>query len=694
MEILSPADFFLLKAGAFGASAYAARSLSSRFFSPKQTQPDLPLLTAAKNAKPPALAPTRSILKQLEQNGKACMVFYGSQTGTAERFAQRFAREALSRYDLGCVVADLDDYDFGDILRLTKTHLIVFILATYGEGEPTDNAIIFQNFVNSEIAKAELQSLHYSVFGLGSSSYTHYNAMIRRLDESLSARDAQRVGSLGMGDDGKGTLEDDFATWLDTTLPPIASHFNLSNIPFTYRPAFEVMETIPEDSVSRHVFLGEPNKAHLYNRIQGPFTPQNPFPAKITQARELFTTNDRSCLHLEFDVSGTSIAYDTGDHLAVWPVNSDQQVQLFLDMFNLSSKRNYTIEITSTDPSNKVPIPARTTYETVLRHYLDICAPVTRQDLQKLSDFATSEELRTSLSNLATDKTRFAIEVTSRQLTISQLLAHLCANSNTIPAINVPFSLILETIPKLRPRHYSISSSSLTSRKTISITVVNNAIQDLKNNISFTGVSTSYLSALKNARDSSDQKSQTHTLHLPKISNSTSDPSLHPLIHIRRSKFRPPFTPSTPIIMIGPGTGIAPFRAFIHERAHQFSQGRTIGRTILFYGCRSPTQDYLYKEDWEDLTARNALGEGVFSIYTAFSREKGQPKRYVQDLIAEEERADEIRRLIGEEGARVYVCGNAGRMARDIARVMGEILGGGEVVAGLKREGRWCEDVW
>lgn len=141
MNILSPADFLLLKAGAIAASAYATKSLASRLFPPRQTQPNLPLLTAAKNSKTSALLPTRSILKQLEQNGKSCMVFYGSQTGTAERFAQRFAREALSKFNLGCIVADLDDYDFGDVLKLTESHLVVFILATYGEGEATDSTL-------------------------------------------------------------------------------------------------------------------------------------------------------------------------------------------------------------------------------------------------------------------------------------------------------------------------------------------------------------------------------------------------------------------------------------------------------------------------------------------------------------------------------------------------------------------------
>lgn len=691
MEILSPTDVILFKTGILGASAYVLSSFVTLYTNTKHIQPDLPLLAITKNARPPAVQPTRSVLKQLDQADRHCMVFYGSQTGTAERFAHKFAREALQRFNLRCIVGDLDDYDFGDLCKLSRNHVVVFILATYGEGEPTDNAMAFLNFIKNDAT--QLGNLHFGAFGLGSSSYTHFNAMVQRVDELLVSRNARRLGSVGMGDDGRGALEEDFSLWTDSTLPMIASHFSLEEVPYIYKPAFSVIEKPPpEIKASVSIFHGEPNKAHLQGCIQGPFTAQNPFPARVICSRELFASPNRSCLELAFDVSGTSVSYDTGDHLALWPINSNLQVEMFLKVFSLSAKKGYIINVDSVDPSNSSPVPVPTTYEVAVRHYLDICTVVTRQMLQKLLDFTVSDAIRFRLLQLAEKKSRFITEVTAKQLTISQLLHGISAETGTVAAIDAPFSLILELMPRLRPRHYSISSSSLVARKSISITAVIDSKENPTQGVSFKGVSTGYLSALNNAR-----KDATELSHILQDAGKPGD-EVRPLIHVRRSKFRPPFDPSTPIVMIGPGTGVAPFRAFVQERVYQYAQGRNIGRTILFYGCRDSAQDYLYREEWEYLKQEDRLGNGKFDIYTAFSREPGRPRQYVQDLIMEDQRAGEIQDLVHTKRAVIYICGNAARMAKDVTKAMGQVLtntaGVPDIVTQLKKEGRWYEDVW
>lgn len=105
------------------------------------------------------------------------MQFYGSQTGTAEKLACILAEEALSRFGIGGIVADLDDFDFDDLLSLSETSVLVFLLATYGEGEPTDNAISFDRYYAALRTKADAKAdnLRYSSFGLGNSSYQFYN---------------------------------------------------------------------------------------------------------------------------------------------------------------------------------------------------------------------------------------------------------------------------------------------------------------------------------------------------------------------------------------------------------------------------------------------------------------------------------------------------------------------------------------
>jgi NADPH-ferrihemoprotein reductase len=180
------------------------------------------------------------------------IVFFGSQTGTAEDYANRIAKEAQKRYGLRCMVADIEDYDMERLDRLPSNHLAIFVMATYGEGEPTDNVTEFWNFlvidsegdipifsrqdegdvedVDEEGNSTENRPLHnlrYVVFGLGNRTYEHFNAVARRLDERLTNLGARRIGERGEGDDD-GNLEEDFISWKDGTWQAIAEAMNVS----------------------------------------------------------------------------------------------------------------------------------------------------------------------------------------------------------------------------------------------------------------------------------------------------------------------------------------------------------------------------------------------------------------------------------------------------------------------------------
>ena len=109
--------------------------------------------------------------------------------------------------------------------------------------------------------------------------------------------------------------------------------------------------------------------------------------------------------------------------------------------------------------------------------------------------------------------------------------------------------------------------------------------------------------------------------------------------------------------MIGPGTGLAPFRGFLQERANRKNKGNRLGPAMLFFGCRHPDQDYLYADELKAFAA-----DGVTELYTAFSRGEG-PKTYVQHLIAAQK--EKVWNLIGQ-GAITYVCGDGGKMEPDV----------------------------
>ncbi len=599
MQLLSESDILLLKFALAGSIAYSVQHVVS-IATRKPTVPLIPREKSRKQVSGQIAPPTRSIKTKLDQAHKSCVIFYGSQTGTAEKLASIFSKEAQTRFGIESMVADLEDFDYDDLLSLPGGTVAVFLLATYGEGEPTDNAIAFDEYCSSIKLKADTAAttLHYASFGLGNSSYQHYNVMIRRVDSSLASSGARRLGNIGFGDDGKGTLEDDFLTWKDNTLPLLANHLGLTERESKFEAVFNVDElSFP----TVDTFLGEPNKSHLRGKTRGPYTATNPLPAPIFHVRQLFAGGDRHCLHVEFDITASSMTYETGDHLAVWASNSDLEVARFLRVFGLSEKKDLEIQMQSRDPTVKVPIPTKTTYDAAARYYIDICAPVSRHLLALLIAFAADENSKSQLLRLSTDSAALREEVRHRRLNLAQLLETLDSSSSWS---NVPFSLLLENLGKLQPRYYSISSSSIVSKKRISITAVVESQKDTAWTHDFKGVATNYLLAhalnvqptlLAGKAPDISQLPTTHQLDGPRRKY----PQTTALIHVRRSKFRLPKNISTPVIMIGPGTGVAPFRAFTQERAIQSSRGNNPGRTLLFYGCRRRDEDFLYEDEWK-----------------------------------------------------------------------------------------------
>ena len=239
----------------------------------------------------------------------------------------------------------------------------------------------------------------------------------------------------------------------------------------------------------------------------------------------------------------------------------------------------------------------------------------------------------------------------------------------------IPFSFMIENIPRLRPRYYSISSSSVLAPKRPSITAIV-ARNDLKD-VQFRGVTSNYLL-------SSHYQDSTYDLLGPR--KALKDRKLY--IHLRKSKFRLPQRLETDVIMICAGTGIAPFRAFIMERARG---DKSMGKMKLFYGCRNEGE-YLYRDELVSL--KQEMGDKL-DIIVAYSR--AAEKVYVQEKVRQH--SEEVAKMI-ESGANVYICGSAA-MAREVEVVLVDCLHsfkGNEAEEylrmNLKKNRRLQEDVW
>merc|ERR1719228_3126218 len=146
----------------------------------------------------------KGFLAKMKKTKRRMVVFYGSQTGTAEEFAGRLAKEG-ARYGLKGLVADPEEENMEDLQQLTDLDselgpcLAVFMLATYGEGDPTDNAVDFNEKLTND--GMELSGMKYAVFGLGNKTYEHFNKMGKFVDAKLEELGAKRIYTLGVGDD-------------------------------------------------------------------------------------------------------------------------------------------------------------------------------------------------------------------------------------------------------------------------------------------------------------------------------------------------------------------------------------------------------------------------------------------------------------------------------------------------------------
>jgi len=624
---------------------------------------------------------TRDIVKKLDESGKNCVVFYGSQTGTAEDYAARLAKEGKSRFGLETMVADLEDYDFENLDAIPDDKIVMFVLATYGEGEPTDNAVDFYEFITgedvsfSESTDPALGNLKYVAFGLGNNTYEHYNSMVRNVDKALTKLGAQRIGTAGEGDDGAGTMEEDFLAWKDPMWTALAEKLGLEEREAVYEPIFGTAEREELSKDDAEVYLGEPNKMHLEGTSRGPYNAHNPYIAPIVESKEVFTVKDRNCLHMEIDISGSNLSYQTGDHIAIWPTNSGKEVDRFLNITGLLAKRDTVISVKPLDPTAKVPFPTPTTYDAVVRYHMEICAPVSRQNLATLAAFAPDDKSKAEMTRLGADKDYFHSKVSAHCLNIAQVLETV---SNGAVWSAIPFSALIEGINKIQPRYYSISSSSLVQKDKISITAVVESIHFPSRPEALKGVTTNYLLALKQ-KQAGDASPDPHGLTYELSGPRNKYDGIHVPVHVRHSNFKLPSDPSKPIIMIGPGTGVAPFRAFVQERAAQAAAGVPVGKTILFFGCRSRAQDFLYEDEWAEY--KKALGDN-FELITAFSRD-GPKKVYVQHRL--KEKAKEINELL-EQKAYFYVCGDASHMAREVNQVLAQIIAEHRGVSEAKAE--------
>ncbi|KAL4458551.1 hypothetical protein ABPG75_013416 [Micractinium tetrahymenae] len=595
-----------------------------------------------------------------------CTLLFGTQTGTAERFAKSLRAQLEGKYGGSTAFEALDIEHYDHAARLAKEKLVVLLMATYGDGDPTDSATDFWTWL-SEAAEAGsepdlLQGVSFAVFGLGNRQYEHFCAMGRKVSKAMKALGASEVTPRGEGDDDR-DIDEDFDKWsaqlfaaLDSSDLVTAGKGDASAASFVAAYDVEEVADAPASAVDSLPSGGTGLNSH------------SPFLATVSDVRELHTGGDRSCVHVELDISGCKATYEAGDHVAVFAENSPSVVQAAARALGLPLSHCFRLRLPSPNKHSlpEPPAPGPLTLRCALARYADLLSAPNKAALLALAACARDAREASRLRRLASiegkDEYHGYVVVAKRSL-----LEVMQDFPSARPSLGAFFGSIT---PHLQPRFYSISSAPQQHPRSVHITcaVVR---EKMPAGRLHEGVASCWLQRAR--------------------------PGDRMPIFLRQSTFKLPRSPAVPVVMVGPGTGLAPFRGFLQQRAALAQSGQQLGAAHLFFGCRNRKHDFLYEEELEAAVAQGAISQ----LHVAFSREKSR-KEYVQHLM--EAHAAEVWAILCETaGGYLYVCGDAKNMAKDVHRALHTIAVKATGCSDSKAEalvkqlldsGRYLKDVW
>ena len=593
-------------------------------------------------------------------------IYFGSQTGTAEKFAKVLDEEAA---DLGvnARVVDMEDFDKEE---LAKTELAIFVAATHGEGDPTDNALRMHTWLKKSAKGKQidlLAGLQYTVFALGDTEYEKYCESGRFFDKKLGEVGGKRAFELGLGDSSN-DLEGDFATWKTNLWPGLISHFqkqapaSSSNEPAIKRAKVSKIKyplkvrDASENSVEHQI---QPLCIKQY--VQGK-------DVKIHSIRECRQTSKYgSCLEIIFDLEGTGLEYKTAANLAVFAENNEEDVDRICKRLNLD--KDYKFEfcnVDGDDKDHKHPFPTPCTIGEALSKYCELRGPVDRKIFKDLSEYSKDNSEKEELLRLSQNDAKADIESMKHEY------ANIIDIIEQFKSLELPSEILLQLVPKMMPRYYTIASSSKLSPTKVRI-AISLSEHESKKGKKFIGLISEYF---KRIFESS-------------FKNGTSCHATSRLF-IKDSLFEFPEDSKTPLIMIGPGTGVVPFIAFSEERRYLKNQNADVelGPSILYFGCKEREHDYIYKDEISEFKDQGLLT----TIHSAFSREQ-ENKVYVQDLL--KINSKETKELLMNQNAHVYICG-AIDMGKSVESVLESIIGenGKDYLTEMKDNKRFAKELW
>lgn len=593
---------------------------------------------------------------------KNLLILYATQTGNALDAAERIAREAERK---ACLVSirSIDEYDANS---LSEEETVVFVVSTTGQGDTPDSMKVFWRFLlQRNLGSQWLEGVHYAVFGLGDSGYQKYNFVAKKLDKRLSDLGAIAVVERGLGDDqhpsGYEAALDPWMSSLWSRLYEIKPSFFLEgpdfvvpNVELVGQPKFQVTYhsiknmdsqlSTATDFENLQMQIGRARSMSA-GKVSREKSKPDTFLKMIKNCPLTRASHEKDVRHFEFEFVCQVMQHEIGDVLEVLPSQDPAAVDSFIQRCNLDPESFITVHPREMENHhldnniNTLEVPIK------LRSFVELAMDVAsasprRYFFEVMSFFATAEHEKERLQYFASPEGRDDLYQYNQKerRTVLEVL-------EDFPSVQMPFEWLVQLVPPLKNRAFSISSSPLAHPNQVHLTV------DV----------VSWTTPFKRKRRG---LCSTWLVNL--------DPEQNIYIPVWFHKgLLPPPPPSLPLILVGPGTGCAPFRGFVEERAVQ-SLSSPIAPIILFFGCRNEEKDFLYKDFWlfhsqNDGVLSEAKGGG---FYAAFSRDQPQ-KVYVQHKM--QEQSQRIWNLLCE-GAAIYVAGSSTKMPSDVMLAFEEII--------------------
>jgi sulfite reductase alpha subunit-like flavoprotein len=574
-------------------------------------------------------------------------ILFGSQTGNAMEAAERIGRESKFRgFDVRVLPADSYMYM---IDQFPDEDIVICILSTTGQGEFPDNCSQFWKFLRKKsLARDSLSNIRCGVFGLGDSGYPKYNFSAKRIHKRLGDLGATFLVPLGLGDDQHAHGYDaSLDIWLSQLWKSLGVHIhgnelncNIEKKVFVERVTAAMEELTEGEELDRgrsdyfdSILAGSRMRnleEQSWFRNNKTFGAHTVYSTRVLQNKRVTAANHFQDVRLLTLGKPKGSEINPGDAVGIWPKQSHDDIVKLLHRCSL--RYDEVVRVTygqERECNDDILVKAGN----LLGGFIDIRgAPPSRTFLQIMSQVCPEGIYKERLSHLSSARGReeFHEYVMQEGRNLFEVL-------EDFPCVPLDLEWILSFAPKLQCRYYSASCYPLCDTVEILAGLV-------------------------------EWKTPGRHLRKGLCSRTLADAMCHDelLIQIARGDLQSP-PQHTPLILIAPGTGIAPLRSFLQERAIKRQENpRTIAPSILFFGCRDRSKDYYFQNEWNSMVSSGVLEK----VIVAASRE-GTPRMYVQDQV--EKHGELVWKYI-LDGAHIFVCGRAGSMPQSVQRSLLKII--------------------